>query len=161
MQGNEMRTQVHQWVAKWGIDPRAAAELFQLVGMSQVLVSGSPTPAGATEYRIQNDIRQAIDAWGGAVWRNNSGACKDETGRQIRYGLGNDSAALNKVMKSSDLIGIAPGGRFLAVEVKPADWRYGDARSVAQGNFLRRVNELGGIGTFANNVADVARAINT
>ncbi len=156
-----MRGAIHQWVMRWGIDPRAAAELFHLAGLASVTVTSSPAPVGATEYRIQNDIRQAIDAWGGAVWRNNSGACKDETGRQIRYGLGNDSAALNKVVKSSDLIGIAPGGRFLAVEVKPADWRYGDARSVAQGNFLRRVNELGGIGTFASNVADVARAINT
>lgn len=70
----------------------------------------------------------------GVMWRNNSGACTDATGRLVRYGLGNDSAQINKVMKSSDLIGITPTlitpemvgyylGVFTAMETKPSNWK--------------------------------------
>jgi hypothetical protein len=70
----------------------------------------------------------------GPMWRNNSGASTDETGRLIRYGLGNDSAQLNAEIKSSDLIGITPTliephmvgywlGVFTAYEVKPSGWK--------------------------------------
>ena len=73
----------------------------------------------------------------------------DQTGRLIRFGLGNESPALNKVWKSSDLIGILPVlvqpshvgktlGVFLAVETKKPGWRLtpGDKRGQAQAAFL-------------------------
>lgn len=161
-----MRSELHQWVARHNIPPQAAAELFALAGLAHVTVDRQ-WPVRKEEYGLGNDITQAVDGWGGSMWRNNSGVARekdDKTGkvRQVRYGLGNISKAVNEVMKSSDRIGIAPGGLFLAVEIKPDGWTYSsrDERSVAQGNFLRRVNELGGIGTFATSVADVARAIN-
>ena len=86
----------------------------------------------------------------GPMWRNNVGACTDDTGRLIRYGLGNDSAQLNAVIKSSDLIGITPVAAFLAstgrwerlgvftaLEIKASDWRFSerDERATAQRKF--------------------------
>ena len=62
----------------------------------------------SNEAVIQSQVRLAAAQRGITLWRNQSGACYDETGRLIRYGLANDSAQLNRRMKSSDLIGITP-----------------------------------------------------
>jgi hypothetical protein len=105
------------------------------------------------------------------MWRNQSGACYDETGRLIRYGLANDSAQLNKRIKSSDLIGITPVvitqqmvgqtmGVFTAVEVKHPGWtRPTNDRERAQEAFIRLVTEKGGLGGFAASVEDFWRII--
>ena len=58
------------------------------------------------EEQIKQEIRLAAGEHPDiTLWRNNSGAFKDQTGRMVRFGLGNDSAKINKHMKSSDLIG--------------------------------------------------------
>ena len=102
-----------------------------------------------TETAIMPGLRLTASRAGFALWRNNSGAFRDGTGRWIRYGLGNDSATLCRDWKSSDLVGVGPAGRFLAVEVKPPDWRYrGTPREAAQLSFLRNVVQLGGIAGF-------------
>jgi len=108
----------------------------------------------------------------GHIWRNNSGACRDETGRLIRYGLGNDSAQVNAVIKSSDLIGITPEwayverlgwgwlGVLTALEIKPSGWvlKPGDERGLAQGNFHDIVRSVGGYAGFVTDPAtDIAR----
>ena len=115
-----------------------------------------------SESEVQAKLRLAAAKRGAALWRNNSGACRDETGRLIRYGLGNDSAKLNAVWKSSDLIGITPVritpdmigraiGVFTAVEVKREDWVWrATPREKAQNQFLKDVARRGGIGLFAN-----------
>jgi hypothetical protein len=97
------------------------------------------------------------------MWRNNVGACEDATGRQIRYGLGNDSAQLNKEIKSSDLIGITPVtawlhsaqswvtlGVFTALEIKASGWHQtaGDDRAKAQAKFHQIVRDAGGFAGF-------------
>jgi hypothetical protein len=97
------------------------------------------------------------------LFRNNSGACKDETGRVIRYGLCNTSAKQNEKLKSSDLIGITmvvvtPDmvGKclavFTAIEVKREDWKppLNDKRYMAQRNFIDFVISRGGLAGFAN-----------
>jgi hypothetical protein len=86
------------------------------------------------------------------------GACQDDRGRVIRYGLANESTRINSVIKSSDLIGITPRvingqrvGVFTSIEVKHGDWKYtGTGREVAQKRWLDFVNVNGGIGFFAN-----------
>ena len=117
-----------------------------------------------TETDIQSMIRVAAANRHSALWRNNNGACRDDTGRMIRYGLGNDSKKLNEVWKSSDLIGITPVmigpehvgrviGVFTAVEVKRESWRKPEnKRDRAQEAFLADVLRYGGIAMFANSV---------
>lgn len=97
-----------------------------------------------------SDIRIIAANQGITLWRNNSGAWFDpKTGRWIRYGLGNHSAETNKHWKSSDWIGIGPGGRLVAWEEKPAGWIFrGTEHERAQKNFLDNVRALGGIADF-------------
>ena len=61
-----------------------------------------------SESTTQQALRLAASRAGARVWRNNVGACTAIDGRVIRYGLCNDSAALNRSLKSADLIGIQP-----------------------------------------------------
>lgn len=108
------------------------------------------------------------------MWRNNSGACTDDTGRLIRYGLGNDSAQLNAKIKSSDLIGITPVtaylssvqgwvtlGVFTALEIKSSNWKFSpnDERALAQAKFHSIVRDAGGFAGFVTDPADIAQII--
>lgn len=115
-----------------------------------------------SEAAVQTHTRLA-HAQIGPMWRNNSGACYDDRGRLVRYGLGNDSAQINREIKSSDLIGITPVlitpnmygqilGVFTAYECKPSYWgfREKDERAVAQAKFHRIVRDAGGFAGFVN-----------
>lgn len=62
-----------------------------------------------SEANIQNAILIALSEAGCLVWRQNTGAYKDKTGRVIRYGL---------CVGSSDIVGICPDGIALFIEVK-------------------------------------------
>ncbi|HRQ13044.1 MAG TPA: hypothetical protein PK205_07045 [Promineifilum sp.] len=120
------------------------------------------------EASIQQQIRLAAAYAGIELYRNNSGACKDETGRMIRYGLGNDSAKVNANIKSSDLIGVTPlfvmpehvgtiVGVFTAIECKAPGWRMrpSDDRALAQQRFHDIVRAAGGYAGFAASADDV------
>ena len=126
---------------------------------------------GKHEATVQKDTM--LDAAGrGQCWRNNVGACVDEKGNHVRYGLANTSRQMNRVIKSSDLIGyetveITPDmiGKkvaiFTAFEIKEEDWipaksgsRYD--RENAQDKFMGIVREGGGIAGFVRSLADVA-----
>ncbi len=116
--------------------------------------------------KSESEIKTAcqVDACrvGGRLWRNNVGAGKLENGEFMRWGLCNESAATNKLIKSSDLIGIKPVtitqemvgtviGQFWAVETKPEDWDYsGKGRELAQKVFLELVKQFGGCSEFNN-----------
>lgn len=97
-----------------------------------------------SEANIQNEILIALSEAGCIVWRQNTGAYKDKTGRVIRYGL---------CVGSSDIIGITPSGKFLAVEVKSAKGR----TSKAQDNFLATVRRSGGRAGVARSVDDAMK----
>lgn len=138
-----------EWCQKWGIPAQALTEL-QAVPLPADDVPGGETAAVAR-------IRLDASADGVTLWRNNSGvmlqpaSARGMTGRPVRFGLGNESSAFNRIMKSSDLIGIAPGGRFVAIEVKREGWTYkGTEREVAQQNFLLHVIKQGGSACFAS-----------
>jgi len=118
-----------------------------------------------SEMQQQQVFRLEAPIRGDILWRNNVGACLDATGRMIRYGLGNDSAKLNKVWKSSDLIGmrrvlIGPEhvghtlGVFTAIEVKRPGWtgRTLTEHEQAQYAFHNSVREYGGIAGFASSL---------
>jgi hypothetical protein len=96
---------------------------------------------------------------GAVVWRNNSGVSHTD-GRPVHYGLGNVSSRLNAVWKSADWIGLMPDGRFLALEEKPAGWRYrGTDHEAAQLAFLQDVVRRGGVAAFVTCEADVRAVI--
>jgi len=121
------------------------------------------------EGAVQNHVRLTMANIGGQIWRNNVGVAVDETGRHIRYGICNDSAKLNKEIKSSDLIGITPVtaylqsagwvtlGVFTALEIKASDWTFrpGDERAVAQARFHEIVREVGGFAGFVTKPEDI------
>lgn len=113
-----------------------------------------------TETDIQALIRLEATRKGMRLWRNNVGVLLDRNGRPVRYGLANDSAQLNHVLKSSDLIGIRPVvvtsvmvgttiGQFVAREIKTGNWIYKDGeREKAQQAFIDLINSMGGDAAF-------------
>jgi len=121
----------------------------------------------AIETDIQAGLRIAASKRGDVLWRNNNGAGKLENGSFVRWGICNDSQALNEMCKSSDLIGIKrvtvtqamvgkTVGVFYAREVKRSGWMYrGTAREVAQKRFIDIVNEMGGDAAFATGEGDL------
>lgn len=153
-------TLLTQWAIRHGVSHVALAELRQMMGVDTD--PAKCTAKAGSEAAVQTAIRLEASKLGLRLFRNNVGACKDETGRIIRYGLCNDSAQLNKRIKSSDLIGIRPVvitpahvgqtlGQFVAREVKRSDWKYtGTEREVAQKAFIELILSLGGDAAFAN-----------
>jgi len=154
------------WQARWGhhVPAQAIAELTAI--LSPVMPLPAPT-ARHSEAAGAAQIRLAAGRAGVPVWRNNRGGAYDNTGRFIRYGLGNESPALNARWKSSDLIGMLPVvvqpshvgqtlGVFLAVETKKPGWRLtpGDKRAQAQAAFLQSVQGFGGVGGFCCTAED-------
>lgn len=136
-----------------------------------------------SESAVQTRIRIRAGELGIPLFRNNSGACEDVTGRLIRYGLANDSAQMNKRLKSGDLIGLLVRERwdgveppykgerrmirtgvFLSVECKKEDWQGGyptepdpsrfNEREQAQQNWIDLVRRNGGIAGFARCVEE-------
>ncbi len=119
-------------------------------------------------FDSESEIQQLIQIEGPKhqcfLMRNNSGALTDDTGRLVRYGLGNVSKQHNDAIKSSDLIGFTiREGRavFTAIEVKRADWRPDmlNAREIAQNAFIQWVKKSGGFAGFANSVEAFKRII--
>jgi hypothetical protein len=152
---------VFEWANRHGVSQAAVGELLSILEPDRpVGAAGSE----ASEAAVQSAIQIEAGRRGASLMRNNNGACLDDTGRMVRYGLGNSSSKINRVFKSSDLIGITPRampdgtilGIFTAVEVKTPGWtKPKNERERAQSSFLSHVRALGGIGLFAQSVKDV------
>lgn len=120
-----------------------------------------------SESANSSEVREAAPRYDHMLWRNNSGACYDKSGRLIRYGLGNDSAQINKMFKSPDLVGIRrviitpemvghAVGVFVGIEMKREGWNLtaGDERGQAQQRFGNIINQWGGDFRFARNIEE-------
>lgn len=152
-------TTLYQWAARHGVTLEAIKELERVLGVEPPLVIAT---TGLSEAAVQQNVRFEASRIGARLWRNNVGAYKDEYDNFIRYGLANESAQVNKVMKSSDLIGIKPVlitpemvghtiGQFLSREVKAGDWKYsGSDHEVAQLAWINLITSLGGDAKFTN-----------
>lgn len=125
------------------------------------------------EGAVSNHTRLAFSDIG-PNWRNNVGACMDQHGRMIRYGLANESKKENARIKSSDLIGITPVtayvaslnrwatlGVFTALETKRSGWIFNpsDDHAVAQNRFHDIVRQAGGFAGFVTEPGDIHRII--
>lgn len=101
-----------------------------------------------SEANIQALILMALSQAGCLVWRQDTGAYKDpKSGRLIRYGL---------CKGSSDVIGICPDGKFLAVEVKTKTGRVRPEQEA----FIAAVKRAGGRAGVARSVGDALRIAN-
>ena len=124
--------------------------------MTMVGLDVPPSTKDTPEARVQDEARLLASKMGWRLFRNNVGVLKDERGVPVRYGIANDSPAMNKRIKSSDLIGIRPVvitpdmvgstiGQFVAREVKKAGWKYkGTEHEEAQLAFGTLIIGLGG-----------------
>ena len=153
---------INQWAEKYGI-PREALDELRAALIGESMPHLAPTPQkGASEAAVQANIRLEASRKGCMLWRNNVGASYTEDGLFIRYGLANDSHQMNRVIKSSDLIGIRPVlitadmvgrtiGQFVAREVKADGWKHrkNDTHEQAQLKFLELVASMGGDAQFA------------
>lgn len=155
--------ELHTWAVRHGVSGTALAELSGLLGAAG-LATG---PGASSEGRAQSLIRLEAPRRGFRLFRNNVGVLRNEAGTPVRYGLGNDSPALNKQLKSSDLIGwrrlpitAAMVGtcvaQFSSFECKAGGWTYrGDEREEAQQRWLALVAADGGYARFVTRPEDM------
>ncbi len=155
-----MSPAVYQWATRHGVTLQALHELQELFGMH----GGHAIPekvTGTSEATVQSLVRLEASRKGVRLFRNNVGVLEDVRGVPVRYGLANDNKEVNKILKSSDLVGwrsvlITPPMVGLNIaqtvlrECKHVGWRYtGGEHEEAQLNWL----QLG-----ASDGADVAFA---
>lgn len=141
--------ELHTWAHRWGLPIEALQEL------PGVLTPATAMPVGEkSEEAVKARVRLEAAEKGILLFRNNVGVAFDSRGTPVRFGLANDSPAVNARIKSSDLIGLRPDtGQFIARETKKADWRYtGTGREPGQLNFLLIVQSKGGDACFAKGV---------
>ena len=79
-------------------------------------------------------------------WKNSTVGIKKENGSYIPSGF----------RGVSDILGILPGGRFLAIEVK-RDRASMQKITVEQFDFLANINQRGGLGFVASSIDDVIK----
>ena len=88
-----------------------------------------------TETQIVAACLRLLQLSGIFAWRNNTGAArvigKGGKTRPMRFGY----------VGSADILGVLPGGRFLAVECKKGKGK----QTEAQADFERRITEAGGV----------------
>lgn len=151
-----------EWAARWDIPAACLADLAKCMGTDGVSSPPSvPAPPDASEAWSQSMIRLEAPRHGIWLGRNNVGALLDKRGVPVRFGLANDSAQMNSVMKSGDLIGIRPItitpahvghtiGQFVSRECKRPGWKFtGNAHEQAQVNWAALVIKYGGDAKFA------------
>lgn len=106
------------------------------------------------ETGIQRAIMLALSEAGCTVWRNNTagawiGRIVHRLGSQVTLADAH-MITFGLCVGSSDIIGIAPDGRFLAVEVKTATGR----ATPEQQKFIEHVRSRGGIAGIARSPSD-------
>ena len=156
-----MTPEIHAWAARHGISHQAMYELRSIFALEGSLTPVTMPAETQSEAGVQSYVRHAAAKAGILAWRNNVGAMEDVDGRVVRFGLANDSAKMNELIKSSDLIGGRPRlitadmvGQTIAQlwtrECKPRDWTYtGTEREVAQLRFIQLCLSIGADSAFS------------
>ena len=150
-----MNSQIYQWAARWNVPYQAIQELGEQFGIAPSDAFGV-IDEKRTEAYTQSLVRLEAGRKGLKLWRNNVGVLMNQNGTPIRYGLANDSPALNKAIKSGDLIGwrpvfISPGmvgmkiAQFLSRECKRPGWSFtATEHENAQLRWINAINADGG-----------------
>ena len=105
------------------------------------------------ERKIQSDIQLAACAGGGParLWRNNTGALKDQRGQLVRYGLcpgSSDLIGFRTVVITPEMVGQRVAV-FAAVEVKDRS-RATDQQQA----FINLIQQAGGLAGVARSVPE-------
>lgn len=149
-----------EWAARWGV-PMAAVADWENNVVNLCPPPPPPAAVGKSEAWAQSVVRLEAAQKGVLLWRNNVGVLYDSRGTPVRYGLANDSKALNESVKSADLIGVRAlliqphhvgtiVGQFVSREVKEPGWQYtGTDREVAQLAWANLIRSKGGDAAFA------------
>jgi hypothetical protein len=111
------------------------------------------------ETLIQNDIKFSIGRRSDTTcWRNNTGELKDSSGRRVKFGLcegSSDLVLLVTIKVTPEMVG-KDIGVFGALEVKTPTGK----PTAEQLNFIRHVNDRGGIGFIARSVDEASNKLN-
>ena len=97
------------------------------------------------ENRVKAEVMKYLKLRHIYCWSNPSGAVQVRPGKFMSFGL----------KGSSDILGLLPGGRFLAVECKAEHGRL----STEQRQFLADIKTLGGLAVVAKSYRDIDRAL--
>jgi hypothetical protein len=97
------------------------------------------------EGRVLAGCLRYLQVQGVYHWRNNIGSVQIRPGQWYRFGK----------TGSSDILGVLPGGRFLAVECKAAR----GVLSPEQRDFLADIKALGGLAVVAKSWTDIDQAL--
>lgn len=154
-----MSEALRKWADTWGVSRTALEELSNVLCPAPTACPDAPKKS---EAAVQAAVRKEASQKGMRMFRNNVGGFYDDRGHFVRYGLANDSAAVNKTIKSGDLIGIRPVtitsahvgsviGQFVSREVKASNWKFaGTERERAQLQWALLITSLGGDAAFCN-----------
>ena len=149
-----------EWADDHGISEIALIDLKQRIGLVRTDPVATLVRHSTSEATVSTNVRLEAAGHSVRLFRNNVGVAFDKNGRPIRYGLANESKAMNKVIKSHDLVGIKPVlitdamvghtfGQFISREAKHSEWVYsGNEHEESQQNFSDLVNSLGGDAKF-------------
>lgn len=154
--------ELRAWALRHHVGQDALVELSAVLGAIAVPAQ----PAGVSEANVQSRVRLAAPGRGIRLFRNNVGVLRDQRGVPVRYGLANDSAALNKRLKSSDLVGWrrllvtsamvgSVVAQFVSLECKREGWTFGpgDEHDESQKRWLELVAADGGYAKFVTDPA--------
>lgn len=157
-----MSADIEQWAVMWGVPALALDDLRRRLAGSVAPPAESDKPR-RSEAAIQEHVRLVTSRRDDILlFRNNVGALKDERGVPVRYGLANDTKAMNETVKSADLVGIYRRlitaadvgthiGQFVCAEVKPEGWVYsGAGREAAQMRWAQTIASYGGWAEFVS-----------
>jgi hypothetical protein len=97
------------------------------------------------EGRVKTEVLKYLKLRHIYCWSNPSGAVRIRPGKFMSFGL----------KGSSDILGLLPGGRFLAVECKAKGGRL----SPEQREFLSDIKALGGMAVVAKSWTDIDQAL--
>lgn len=152
---------IREWAKDYQIPTEWIYDLEQRMTAAGVATTTADGEDAASESAVQQKVRFEAARAGILLWRNNIGALIDDRGVPVRYGLCNDTKALNEQFKFPDLIGITKKvitpmhvgsvvGIFTGREIKKVGWKYtGKGRERAQLNAIELINAQGGDACFA------------